>query len=168
MVRHERHVLVALAVGELVHPDGGEAIERVLGPMPPNHSLDDLAHGHPGDPEHLQHRRLVGALSQEGHRFLEGVGETGLGAIAPGDFLHMDATNRAGDSAPCVAQQHLRAGEVQVPPEANRKAVVAWDDAVAYGAPGPPPGGMDIHHQSQPVEPEVVDHEVLYSKQFLE
>ena len=136
---------MALAVGDLVHPDPVQVVQpggvEVIGHHPdhgPGHRL-------PGQTEEPRHRGLVGPLGEVADQVLEVPAEPRPGA-GPGDLLGADPPAPRAAEPPDLGLQVQAAGpEVQVPPPPH-PPVVGGAGPVAAGAPEPPPPEPEADH----------------------
>jgi hypothetical protein len=115
VVDDDGHVLVVLAVRQLVDPDVRQPIEAIGGAEPAHDTLHDVSHGGPGDPEHGRDGRLVGALRQVRRCLLELPGEP-RPVLGPRHRLAHHSAARAVHATQPVPQQQHHAPEVQVSP----------------------------------------------------
>ena len=124
VVENHRDVAVPLAVRELVDPDERQAVESGGIESLADDPLDDLAHGHPGDPHGLGDRGLVGHASQVRRALLERRAEPAT-ARTPGNLFVDDAAAGAFHPARSVAQPDPRRAEAEVAPLASLPLIVA-------------------------------------------
>ena len=149
-------VAVPALVGDLVDTDVAQPIEpAVIEPFGDDASHDPLDRL-PRTAQQPADARLVGALSQPGDEVLEQDRVPGPGPC-PGHLLGPDPTaSPAVDPGDVGFVEHLRRGEVQVPPPSPRPVIPRPGRRAARAAMRPT-GGLQLHHQHVALDGEI-DH----------
>ena len=151
-------------VAEFVDADNAQAVESVhVAALAPDHALDDLADGFPGDPHEDGDGRLVVLLGQVGGVHLERSREA-RARFGPGDSLDFDPAVPAVDASHAVPQSEFHTREVEVSPE-SRPLVVRGAFPMALAASASSPGGPDIDDDAFVVELEAGDDSLLEGKE---
>jgi len=112
------------------------------------YTVNDRTHRTPSYLEYLGDTRLVAALDQVAHRFLEVRCEARSGIIAPGNFLDHDPAGPAADPSKGVFQVNTDTTKVQVPPVPAAQPVKTRPDLSTTRTTALPPGrpNFDNHH----------------------
>src|SRR5204863_3359257 len=111
-------VLVAAAIGDLVHPDPIQALEPVGVDMVSHDAAHDVVDRFPAAAQQRGGGRLVGPLHQPGDHVFEVAGVAGAGP-SPGDLFGADPPAPAAiEPADVAFDPHPAHACVQVPPPA--------------------------------------------------
>lgn len=116
VVDHDRQVLVATLVADLVDADAAQAIEPIISrPALGDDPFDDAADRAPGDPHHRAERRLVHTRREPGDGLLEVPGES-RAMSGPRNTSDDDTVLRAANANRAAEQHDLAGAKVESSP----------------------------------------------------
>jgi len=111
-------VLVALAIGDLVHPDGAQSSDPMLIPEPHNALVEEVREGGGGNMKEPGGGFLGHQLTVDKQGILETIGDSGVG-IRPGDLFLDTAVSGAVDLFRLVTEEHGPPANRDVPPHSG-------------------------------------------------
>jgi hypothetical protein len=112
-------VLVALAIGDFVHPDGAQSSNPMLIPKPDNALVEEVGQSRGGDAKEPGSSLLGHQLTIDKQRILKAIGDTSIG-ICPRDVFLDTAVGGAVDLLRLVTEEHGPPANRDVAPHSER------------------------------------------------
>jgi hypothetical protein len=141
----DSRVLVALAIGDLIHTDGAQSSDFMPIPEPGNALVEEVREGGGGDMEEPGSGLLGHQLTVDKQGILVAIGDPGIG-ICPGDVFLDTAVGGAADLFGLVTEVHGPPANRDVPPHSGGGSDV-HDDSPAPATGTAASGFVGLHEE---------------------
>ena len=168
LVGHRRHILVALAIRQLIDANRHQAIERIGGPMSLHHPLHDL-------PTVTQATLNISCTEVLSHRWTRKPTASSKRVVKRAVVLSHHGTSfgdypagSAGHPPQPISEVHPHPAKIEVAPASGVQRVVAAAARGAARTAGRSPRRSHLDHQRAILDVEARDHHVLYSQKLFQ